>query len=835
VESAGTFTSNLLVPLTSFIGRDREISEIRRLLPTNRLVTLTGTGGVGKTRLALEIASAVAASYPHGVWMVELAALTDPSLVPQAVASVLGVREEPGRPLPASLTGYLRDRNALLVLDNCERLVVACAGLADRLLQECPGVRILATSRECLGIGGETVWQVPPLALPDLRQLPAAEAICEYEAVRLFIERAQAVLPTFTVTAELTPTLLRVCRHLDGLPLAIELAAARVKLLTPEQIEARLSDRFRLLTAGSRTAPRRSQTLRGTLDWSYDLLSGPEQELFTRLAVFAGVWTLEAAEAVCAGGDLAQDDVLELLGRLVDKSLVVAETSRRGGAGYRLLETVRHYARERLESSEESRALSAQHAGYYLAVAEEGGRQLRGAEQAAWLDRLESELDNLRAALAWLAAQADAELVEQGRRLAGSLWYFWFLSRHLSEGLAWLEQLLAAPAGATRTAGRARALYAAGFLATSRPPLEEAVAMSRELGDREVLAFSLAELAFVLAFREGDLDAAQRLFDESLLLLRELGERWCTGWVLSFLGGIAARQANFAAAYAAYEESLAISWELGDRQARAYALHGLGDVARAAGDSARAVGLYEESLAICRQIDDRPNIAATLASLAQAALDGGDREAARAAFAESIAISRDVGELAEQVTGRGAMLRALQGLADLAACEGQLVRAVCLAAAVDRQRQDRGTPASPDEQAVRDRRLEEMRQVMGRERYMAAWAEGWAMPLADAIASALLRPGATRPPVAPSARAARPALDDTRPLTTRERDVAALIAQGLTNRQIADRLVISERTAEGHVANILSKLGLSSRTQVVLWAIEQGLSTATTRGPTAAI
>jgi predicted ATPase/class 3 adenylate cyclase len=488
LKSLDALPNNLPLQLTSFVGREREQAEVRRLLTTARLVTLTGTGGCGKTRLALQVGAELADAFADGVWFVDLAPLADPALVPQTVAAVLGVHEVAGRPLLQTVADHLRGRELLLILDNCEHLLDACAQLADALLRACPRLRILATSRELLGVAGESAWRVPSLTLPDARQPPAAASLTQYEAVRLFIERAVAALPTFAVTNQNAPAVAQLCWRLDGIPLAIELAAARVRMLTVEQIAARLDDRFRLLTGGSRTALRRQQTLQAAIDWSYQLLSEEERLLLQRLAVFAGGWTLEAAEAVGVGASIEGADVLDLLGALVDKSLVVAE-----GQGaherYRLLETIRQYAGEKLLEAGEVGPIRDQHRDWYVGLAARAEPELTGPGEEEWLGRLEVEHDNLRAALAW-SLEGDPGV---GLRLAASLGGFWARHGHLVEGRRWLEAFLTrapAPDDPEEQRVRARALRRAGILASdqqdraaARTFLAESLILFRALGD----------------------------------------------------------------------------------------------------------------------------------------------------------------------------------------------------------------------------------------------------------------------------------------------------------------------------------------------------------------
>ena len=448
---------NLPAPRTSFVGRETELQNIKRDLAMTRLLTLTGAGGCGKTRLALEVARGSVGAYPDGVWLVELAPLSEGMLVAQAVAATLGVQEQPERSLTDALVNFLRAKRALLVLDNCEHLVDAVARLVDTFLNSCPDLRVLATSRESLNVEGELNWLVPSLSVPSLGQSPRVEELAGYESVRLFVERASHRNPAFSRTPENAHAVARICGRLEGIPLAIELAAARVGL-SVEQIAARLDDSLRLLTTGSRTASPRHRTLRGTLDWSYALLSEPERSLFCRLSVFAGGWTLEAAEVVGAEVDNEQVDVLDVLSRLVDKSLVVAETTGGGGVRYRMLEPIRQYAREKLEEGGEAEEVRRQHASFFLSLTEEPELRLRGAEDVEWLERLEAEHDNLRAALSWVLERGEAEL---GLRLAGALWPFWEAHGHYSEGRRWLEEALE-KGGQASAAARAKVLEGLG-------------------------------------------------------------------------------------------------------------------------------------------------------------------------------------------------------------------------------------------------------------------------------------------------------------------------------------------------------------------------------------
>ena len=514
--------NNLPQQVTSFIGREKEIGEVKTLLDKTRLLTLTGSGGCGKTRLSLQVAADVLENYPDGVWLVELASLCDSSLVPQSVAQVLGVTEEPDKPLVQTLVAALKDRKMLLVLDNCEHVLSVCARLVDTLIRACPTLKVLASSREGLGIAGETVYRIPPLSLPDLKHTATPASLSMYEAVRLFVDRAVAVLPAFVVTNQNAPALASLCHRLDGIPLAIELAAARVRSMSVEEINSKLDNCFRLLTGGSRTALPRQQTLRALIDWSYDLLSDQKKTVLCRLSVFAGGWTLAAAEQVGVGESLSGEgiedwEMLDLLTSLVDKSLVFAQTQGEA-TRYGLLETVRQYARDRLAESGESLVVRVRHANYFLTLIEEIKSKLNGSEQVQWFGALEEEHDNLRQALTLYAEDIeDAEAGEKGLRLGAALQRFWWTRGYLSEGRERLGALLAHPAAQERTKARADALNGAGSLAWmqgdyggARVLLEESLTMKRELGDRKGIAYSLNNLASV-AHDQGDYDAARVL------------------------------------------------------------------------------------------------------------------------------------------------------------------------------------------------------------------------------------------------------------------------------------------------------------------------------------
>jgi len=657
LKSLDYLPTNLPRQMTSFIGREQEMEQVKRLLSSTPLLTLLGSGGAGKTRLALQVGADVLDSYKNGVWLTELAALADPALIPQAVAGVLGLREEPGRPLLNTLQDYLRDRRLLLILDNCEHLLNACAHLAGSLLTSCPGLTILATSREPLGIAGEHPWRVPSLLTPGPKDLPMEEkeiaaVLMEYDACRLFVERAVVQRQDFVLTRSNVPVVARLCRQLDGIPLAIELAAARVRSLSVEEIDNKLDNRFRLLTGGSRTALPRQQTLRALIDWSYDLLNVQEKTLLRRLSVFAGGWTLKAVEQVGAGesgnGESIEDwEVLDLLSSLVDKSLVLAvETD--GSIRYRMLETVRAYAAEKLQEAGEEQAVRGRHTDWYMVLSEEADPKLAGPEQGEWLNVLDTEHDNLRSVLQESLSRPQDN--ERSLRLCGALQRFWWTRGYLAEGREWCEAALARNQAIDGTAARAKVLNGVGALAwyqgdyaAARPYHEQSLEIRREIGDRQGIADSLGNLGNV-AWDQGDYAAARAFYEQSLEIMREIGSRHGIAHSLMNLGNVAREQSDYAAARAFYEQSLEIMREIGSRQGIANSLMNLGRVARDQGDYIAARSFYEQSLEIMRDIGDQQGIAYSLMNLGVVAYDQGDDMAARAFYEQSLESMREIGD-----------------------------------------------------------------------------------------------------------------------------------------------------------------------------------------------
>ena len=712
--------TNVPVPLTSFVGRQREMTDIKRLLvplPCKaregpgagvRLLTLTGAGGCGKTRLAIQVARDLAAAdcFKHGVWWVDLAALSDPAFVPQAAAIAFDLRESPAAPLATILTNYLCAKELLLVLDNCEHLIDACARLAEVLLSACPGLQILATSREALGLMGEVSWCVPPLASPDAERLPPLECLLQYDAILLFVERAAAVSPQWSL-AKNASAVARICSRLDGIPLAIELAAARLKVLSAEQIAARLDDRFRLLTDSSRTALPRHRTLRAAVDWSYGLLLEEERVLFRQLSVFAGGWTLEAAEAICAG-ESGSDEVeanslrlcppvflLDILTALVSKSLVVVE--QQGEAmRYRMLETIRQYAREKLAESGEAEVVRAHHLGFFSQFAERAEPELRRAEQKLWLDRLEAEHDNLRAALGWALDGEDAATAAQ---LGGNLWHFWAMHGHLGEGRRWLERILA-----LETQGRTLLLPSARV--------------------------KLLNGEGSLAFYQGDHASAHLLFEEGLALARDVGDKWGMAFALDGLGAQAANQGDYERATTFSEQSLALSREIGAKWLNAITQINLGELARLQGDYQQATRFYEGSLALLREVGDKWFIAIVLHDLGQVAQDQGQYDQAKAIHKESLALCQELG-------GQRSIAMCLEKLAGVAGAQRQPERAARLLGVAEAIRQAITAPMGALDRPDYERSVTMAYAGLDKEKFAAAWAEGHTMTLERAIEYAL--------------------------------------------------------------------------------------------------
>lgn len=766
---------------SSFVGRQQEMLEVKRSLAMTDLLTITGAGGCGKTRLALEVAHDLVGAYPDGVRLVKLASLSDPLLVPQAVAAVLGVSEQPGRSTAEALSDHLRSRQMLLVLDNCEHLIDACAQIVDTLLESCKDLRILATSREPLGVAGESIWSVLPLAAPSANELPSVDELVHYEAIKLFVDRARSKLPTFSLNSQNARAVARICSSLEGMPLAIELAAARVTALAVGEIAARFENSLDLLSSGSRTADHRHRTLRATLEWSYRLLSERERTLFGRLSVFTGGWTLEAAEAV---GGADEHDVLELLSRLVEKSLVVADVEADGEQRYRMLEPIRQYGRECLEASGETEQVQERHAKYYLALVEAEIPELMGSRPVACLERLEVEFDNLRAALGWFLDESaeSKEHTEMGLRLATSLGRFWN-TYGPEEGRRWLERGLSR-LHAARTSLRSQALGEAGFIAIFQNDphamalLEEGLALSRESEDESGLAYSVSSLGHAVA-HAGDHDRLATLCDEAELLLGKPLDLRAKAHLLLFLGVAAMSQGN----------------------PTLVSVH------------------ISESLDLFRELEDIRHVAMSLGVAGISALDEGDFERAAELFEEDMQLLRELRDKAGIVYG-------LLGMAGVSALRGHPARASKLWGASEVLRETFGLPLTS---MVRDHYdhdglLATARAGLDKAAFDAAWAEGRAMSPEQAIEYALGTTDEPKSTADPETRQQTPDGESPDVLTRRQREVALLVAQGLTNRQVASELSISEHTVATHVREILKSLGFSTRTQLADWAVGQDAS-----------
>jgi predicted ATPase/class 3 adenylate cyclase len=746
LRALDVFPNNLPVQLTSFVGREHELLEIKELLTTSHLLALTGPGGTGKTRLALQLATEVlgAKHFPDGVWLVELAPLTDPTLVTQTIAATLGVREQPGRSLLDALIDYVRAKNLLLIIDNCEHLIVTCAQIADNLLRAAPHLKILATSREALGIAGETSYRVPSLPLPDPNQLHDLDALSQNDCVRLFMDRALAAYPRFRLKEKNAPAIADICRRLDGIPLAIELASARTRIFPPDEIAARLDDRFRLLTGGSRAALERHQTLFALIEWSHNLLPEAERVLLRRLSVFAGGWTFEAAQAVC--GDGLGEEVLDLLSHLVDKSLVAIEEETEE-VRYRLPETIRQHARDKLVESGETEQVRDRHLDFFIRFAETAEPKLRSAEQLEWLERLETEHDNLRTALAWSLESGKSENALQ---LVGAFYYFWVLRGKISEGHKWLNEALAlaereqsekVAAGKytpthEETARRAKALYAAGMLHMvtldlkgARMRVEESLHLWRGLGDKWWTAVTL-ELAALLTTLV-DFRTALTYLEEGVSLAREVEDPWPLAVCLVRMGDALKPRGEAAAARPFLEEGVALARTVGDKAVLSEGLRELGSLYYAEGDLAAAERLTEEAQTEAHAIGSMVGVFLALYQLVIISCLQNNPSKAKGYCLELWALARDTG------TQLGAALALMAfGLADCFGAEPQ--RGVRLITALEILFSQYGIKPSESEPGtiVMRQALEKARAQLGPAAFEAAQQEGRALTLEQAVALA---------------------------------------------------------------------------------------------------
>jgi predicted ATPase/class 3 adenylate cyclase/DNA-binding CsgD family transcriptional regulator len=869
LRTLDTRPNNLPAQPNAFIGREEQVAAVIALLrrPDVRLLTLTGPGGAGKTRLGLHVAADLVDAFADGVFFVSLAAIRDPALAPAAIAVALGMRETGDQADMETLHGYLHGKQMLLLLDSFEHVAPAAAAVAA-MLARAPDLKILVTSREGLQIYGEHEYAVPPLPLPDARNPPPLADLAEVGSVRLFVARAQAARADFVLTAANAPAVSEICRRLDGLPLAIELAAARTILLTPNAMRARLGSRLKLLTGGARDLPARQRTLRNTIAWSHDLLTPGEQILFRRLAVFAAGRTLESADAICDGAADLGADLLDAMESLLSKSLLYTVEGAGGERRYWMLETIHEYARERLDESGEADAIRARHAAYFLQLAETIEPRLTSAERVDWLERLEEEHDNLRAALAW--SLAAPQRAETALRLGGALIWFWYFRGYLREGRAWLEQALAAAGDSAPPAVRARGLSASGALAylqsdypAARERLEAGLRLWRGLGQLRGIGYSLLFLSQV-ATRQGD-RAARVLGEESLAAFREVGDTWGLALAHNFLAGVAHADGDPARGAALHAESLALFRSLGDSWGVSMELSNAGRAGWERGDFAAARADLEQALALQRAAGDKWNIAWTLRNLGDVLRYQGALTEATALLRESLALFQEVadqggiagvlyvlGAVAQQqedypqagalfrasLTASGGsdpshLVRCFLGLTTLAGAQGLVERAGLLCGAAEALFTAPGARWEALERDEYVRRLNAVRDRADRAVFRAARQRGRALTPAAALALALEdpTPRAPRPTAAPPEVPMRPErlaplaprASDPDALTPREVEVLQLVSMGLTDAEVAAQLVLSPRTVQVHLRSVYSKLDITSRSAATRYAIQHGL------------
>lgn len=813
---------NIPIQLTSFIGREGDLAEVERLLSEARLVTLTGPGGCGKTRLAIQVAKKISKEYDDDVWWVDLASILDPALVPQQVVLALGLRPIADQPILESLISFVHPKHMLLVLDNCEHLNDACAQLAWQLLIAAPELRILATSREALEIEGEILHPLSGLAWPVFNRETRLnghnhldlEAITNYDAVKLFVERARSISPGFTLMPENVPAVVEICQRLDGLPLALELASARVNVLTVQEIAAYLHDHLSLLTSSKRRGfEPRHHTLKAAIDWSYALLTAEERTLLNRLAVFIASCSLETAEDICSGGRILPEQMLDLLSSLVDKSLIMAETSGKAPARYCLLETIHAYALEKLHEAGEAPLLHDRHLDFFLAQAEEAMPKQFEAYQQLWLNWLEAEHDNLRAALSWAL---ESKRIEAGLRLASALTYFWEIHSYVQEGLSWMERLLAEADDRVSLKVHVDALVFATFqymllgnaqAATSHA--RQAVELAEAAGEASnpILSFAMDGLASA-AKTAGDFHTAFNIIEKNIRFYRQSGPSFYLGMSLMSQGENAIQLGYYEIARERLDESLALARQDGDAYRMAHTLNTLGDLSRLEQNYVESARVYESGAALLGELGAQRDLASLLSNLGYVWLHQGDVERAHSLFSESMTIHQ-----AQQ--NKPGMIECLIGFAATAVVNGQPaagIRLLAAAAAISSQ------PSASKWKATQmefDQYFCLARDRLGEADFEAEQAAGAALSLEQAVGYAQQ--------LRITVESAKQADERKESFTKRECEVAALIGRGKTNREIAQDLVLSRRTVEKHAANILSKLELTNRAQIVRWSIDQGL------------
>src|SRR6266487_394524 len=853
--------AGLPVPLTALIGREQEVWVICDLLrqPEVRLLTITGTGGVGKTRLAFQIAQELLDDFSDGTYFVSLAPLSDPGLVLPTITQTFGLRESADHTPLTLLQAYLRNKHLLFFLDNFEQVVTA-APLLVELLRTCPHLKILVTSRTLLRVSGEHEFPVLPLAVPDLKQLPESESLSHYAAVNLFLQRAQALKPDFQLTSTNARTIAEICVHLDGLPLAIELAAARINLLTPQALLTRLSQRLQVLTSGTRDAPARQQTLRNTMEWSYHLLDASEQRLFRRLSVFVGGCILEAVEALSVELDGEAGPVLDGVASLLDKSLLQQREQGEWEPRLMMLETIREYGLECLTAHGEMETTLQAYTAYYLMIAEQAKPELQGPQQDIWLERLEWEHGNLRKVLGWLLEQ---EEIEKALRLGVALARFWEVHGHLSEGYQWLdralsssqnvaaslrawglneaawfvclqgktdqaERLLSGSLSLFRTLddkrGSALALRRRGIVARMRGQYGEAGSLAlealllfKEVSDRGGVAHVLLLQAY-LAMDQGEYVKAGLLLEECLSVFVELGDKRRMALVSVYLAHVIFAQGDPASAQTLAEESLALAKSLDDKETMALGLSLCGKIALRQDDVATAGSLFAKSLANARERGHQGHTAEVLSLLARTATFQGDYVTARVLFEESLALCAEVGK----EVGKTTFAACLEGLADLFLCQGESVWTIRLWGMSEVCREKTGVPMAPIERPDYEHSVAAARSHLGERAFAATWAEGRRMTLEQVLPAftALPPPIAAKPVLAPPTM--KPVISPDG-LTTREVEVLRLVAQGLTDAQVAEKLVISPRTVNSHLKSIYSKIQVSSRSAATVYALAHHL------------
>ncbi len=782
--------NNLPHPLTRFIGRETEITAVRKALSETRLLTLTGIGGSGKTRLAIQSASQLGENFPDGIWLVELSELSDPSLLPQTMAGILGLHKEPGVPLLETLISFFKQKHSLVVLDNCEHLIEACAHVSQALLVSCPQLKILATSREPLQVPGEVSWQVLPLSLPESDHRLTPQEALQFEAVQLFVERARSALPAFIITTQNTTEIVQLCRRLDGIPLALERAAAWINVLTVSQINERLDQSLQFLVRGSRTVPLRQQTLKAAFDWSHNLLTEKEKVLFRRLALFVSDFSLSAAEGICSEAGLSVNEILSLLSQLAGKSLLLIEEKDSQRKRFRMLEVIRQYSLEKLRAKEEEAYVTDRFLDYYLALVEKANSEIFGPQQGKWIPFLEQDISHLRTALR--LSQKHPEQMEKGLRLASNLAQFWQLRGYLSEGAKWLEELLACTSDEP-TLVRAQALEHASFLAFMLEDYDRATALTQEgreiyqmLSNADGVAYMINQLAFI-ALALGNYDQSNAFSDECLALLKEN--------------------------------------EINNPMVIASVLLCKGDVAFFQKDMESAVSFVKHSLELCQKMQNQWAIARRLARLGQFSYLQGHFKQALEYFKEGLTSARNSGD-------KWGMIWNLAGIGELAAELGKIERAARLLTGAQAILEVFSTRLRPVDRVLFENCETAVQAALGERIYQEIRSEMHERTLEQIVEYGFTSLGQMESDSLQETRVrafrSMTPLQETKQkyggLTAREREVATLVAQGKSNSVIAEELFVGVRTIEAHITSILTKLNFSSRTLLAGWAIKKGLA-----------